>query len=68
MPWLQKVSERVHAAGKLLLTHTDGENKDLMSLYRQCGFDVAESVCPAPMTKCTLAEIRLSATLGKLTA
>jgi hypothetical protein len=58
MPWLQKVSQRVHAAGKLLLTHTDGENKDLMPLYHKCGFDVAESICPAPMTKCTLAEIR----------
>ncbi|MDA0746489.1 MAG: hypothetical protein O2954_08210 [bacterium] len=59
-PWLKKVSARVHAAGKHLLTHTDGENKALFPLYPACGFDVAESVCPAPMTKCTLAEIRQS--------
>lgn len=57
-PWLQRVSRRVHAAGRLLLTHTDGENRGLMPLYPGCGFDVGESVCPAPMTSCTLAEIR----------
>lgn len=57
-PWLQKVSARLHDAGKLLLTHTDGENEALFPLYEGCGFDVAESVCPAPMTRCSLAEIR----------
>ena len=57
-PWLQRVSQRTHAAGKLLLTHTDGENRALLPLYPACGFDVAESVCPSPMTRCTLAEIR----------
>ena len=57
-PWLKKVRDRLHATGKFLLTHTDGENEDLLPLYRDCGFDVAESVCPKPMTKCTLAEVR----------
>ncbi len=57
-PWLKRVSDRLHAAGKFLLTHTDGENKALLPLYPACGFDVAESVCPAPMTQCTLAEVR----------
>ena len=57
-PWLKKVSDRVHAAGKFLLTHTDGENRGLLPLYPACGFDVAESVCPHPMTQLTLAEIR----------
>ena len=57
-PWLRRVSDRLHAAGKHLLTHTDGENRGLLPLYRTSGFDVAESVCPHPMTRCTLAEIR----------
>lgn len=57
-PWLKRVGQRLHTAGKLLLTHTDGENGDLMPLYGDCGFDVAESVCPHPMTKSSLAEIR----------
>lgn len=58
VPWLKKVSKRVHHAGKLLLTHTDGENKALLPIYPYCGIDVAESVCPYPMTACTLKEIR----------
>jgi hypothetical protein len=54
MPWLRKASDRLHRAGRLLLTHTDGENRGLLSLLRQSGFDIADSVCPAPMTKVTL--------------
>ena len=58
VPWLKKVSKRVHDAGKLVLTHTDGENEALLPLYPSCEFDIAESVCPYPMTACTLKEIR----------
>ena len=57
-PWLQKVADRVHRAGKKFLTHCDGENKGLLPQYPNCRFDVAESVCPSPMTQCTLAELR----------
>lgn len=57
-PWLRHVADRAHAAGKFLLTHTDGENEKLLPLYPPCGFDVAESVCTAPMMRNTLAEIR----------
>lgn len=58
MPWLQKASARLHAAQKYVLTHTDGENRALLPYYPHCGFDIAESVCPAPMTHCSLAELR----------
>jgi hypothetical protein len=58
-PWLKWAADRVHEAGKFLLTHTDGENEKLLPLYPGCGFDVAESVCPTPMTRCSLAEIRV---------
>jgi hypothetical protein len=57
-PWLQRVSRRLHASGKYPLTHTDGENEALLPLYPDCGIDVAESVCPAPMTRCSLSEVR----------
>ncbi len=57
-PGLQRAAARLHARGKFLLTHTDGENEALLPLYPACGFDVAESVCPAPMTRCTLAQAR----------
>jgi len=59
-PWLQKVADRLHRAGKLFLTHCDGENRNLLPLFPDCRFDVAESVCPAPMTQCTLPELRLA--------
>lgn len=57
-PALRQVSDRAHAAGKRVLTHTDGENAGLLQHYSACGFDVGESVCPAPMTSLTLAQIR----------
>jgi len=57
-PWLRRVSERMHAAGKIVVSHTDGENQMLLPLYRTAGFDLAEAVCPRPMTRCTLKEVR----------
>lgn len=58
LPWLNKAAESVHGKGKFLLTHTDGENKNLMDLYDRCTFDIADSVCPAPMTKLDAEEYR----------
>ena len=55
-PWIRKVSERLAAAGNLLLCHTDGENEGLMDLIRDSGMHIAESICPAPMTRLSLAE------------
>ena len=56
LPWLSHLAEMAHARGKLVLTHTDGENRGLTDLYRRCHFDVADSVCPKPMTKLSLEE------------
>ncbi|MBD3305266.1 hypothetical protein GF339_02835, partial [candidate division KSB3 bacterium] len=58
MPSLVKYGERLHQRGKFLLTHTDGENKGLLDLYVASQFDIADSICPAPMTKLSLQEIR----------
>jgi uroporphyrinogen-III decarboxylase len=57
-PWLNKATDTMRAVGKLLLTHTDGENKDLLPALEHCRFDIADSVCPAPMTKLTIQEYR----------
>jgi hypothetical protein len=57
-PALRNYAEVLHRQGKYLMTHTDGENQRLFPLYRRAGFDVADSVCPYPMTRCTLEEIR----------
>jgi hypothetical protein len=57
LPALSAYAPALHEKGKLLMTHTDGENRKLLPLYREAGFDIADSVCPYPMTSCTLEEL-----------
>ena len=57
-PWLHRAADKLHGVGKYLLTHTDGENKALLPDLQQGRFDIADSVCPAPMTKVSLREYR----------
>ena len=66
MPHLQKFAEILHPKGKLLQTHCDGENKGLLDLLAESGMDIAEAVCPRPMTKVTITEVK-KAFKGKLT-
>jgi methylmalonyl-CoA mutase cobalamin-binding domain/chain len=56
LPWLRRVADELGGRGKIVATHTDGENKGLMDLIRDCGCHVAESVTPAPMTKVGIGE------------
>jgi hypothetical protein len=49
-PVLQKYADRLHACGKLLATHTDGEMAQLIRLLLDTGVDIAECFTPAPMT------------------
>ena len=58
LPALRNYAQVLHTKGKYLMTHTDGENKNLLPLYLEADFDVADSVCPYPMTRCHLEEIR----------
>jgi len=55
---LHDYAQVLHRQGKYLMTHTDGENRQLLALYLRAGFDIADSVCPYPMTRCRLEEIR----------
>jgi corrinoid protein of di/trimethylamine methyltransferase len=55
-PWLREASGVLHNHGKLMLCHTDGENLGLMDLLADCGMDIADAVCPYPMTKVTVGE------------
>ena len=57
LPSLKKQAELLHRKNKYLLTHTDGENRGLLELFVKSGFDVADSICPAPLTSLTLKEI-----------
>lgn len=56
LPWLQKVSDVLHSHGKMVHCHCDGENLGLMDLIRNSGIDVAEAICPYPMTKVRIEE------------
>jgi uroporphyrinogen-III decarboxylase len=58
LPSLGGYAQTLHQRGKFLMTHTDGENQKLFPLYQRAGFDIADSVCPYPMTRCTLEETR----------
>ena len=51
LPWLQKAARAFHAKGKLIISHTDGENRKLMELIKTSGLDGAELICPHPQTK-----------------
>jgi corrinoid protein of di/trimethylamine methyltransferase len=56
LPWLQKTCEILHGQGKMVHTHCDGENLGLMDLIRNSGIDMAEAICPYPMTKVRIEE------------
>jgi hypothetical protein len=58
LPSLASFAGQLHSKGKFLMTHTDGENQKLFPLYRRAGFDITDSVCPYPMTRCTLEDTR----------
>ena len=55
---LRDYAEMLHQKGKYLMTHPDGENKRLLPLLVRSGFDIADSVCPHPMTSVRLEEFR----------
>jgi hypothetical protein len=56
LPAYQKYSDILHAQGKVVGTHADGELKPLLGLLAESGLDVCESFSPAPLTSCTLDE------------
>ena len=57
-PWLARVAESLHEKGKYLLTHTDGENRGLLDCYLDGDIDVADSICPKPMTRLSFREVQ----------
>ena len=57
LPDLQKYTIMLHAQGKKVGSHTDGNIKPLLNLLADSGLDVCESVSPYPLTECTFDEI-----------
>jgi hypothetical protein len=58
LPWLRRFADILHDRGKFLLTHTDGENRGLLDLYVDSGIDIADSICPRPMTSLSFREVQ----------
>jgi hypothetical protein len=55
-PSYQRYSQILHAQGKKLGSHTDGNLKKLVPLLPESGLDVCESFTPAPITGCPFEE------------
>jgi hypothetical protein len=56
MPFMQEAADKIHARGKYLGSHMDGNIKSLLHLVPECGIDVVESFSPAPLTGLTFAD------------
>ena len=57
-PYLKNCSDIVHKAGKFFVTHADGENEGLIQEYMNADIDIADSICPYPMTKLKIKDFR----------
>ena len=57
LPQFQDISKKLHKCGKKIISHCDGENFDLWSLYLKSGIDILEAVAVKPMVKQDLEEI-----------
>ena len=56
IPLYDEAAEALHAAGKLLGTHLDGNNRGWAEDVAACGLDYVEAFTPAPDTDMTLAD------------
>jgi hypothetical protein len=56
LPMYQKYCDALHAQGKKVGSHTDGDMRPLLNLLSQSGLDVCESFSPTPLTNCTFEE------------
>ncbi|HEX8992406.1 MAG TPA: uroporphyrinogen decarboxylase family protein [Anaerolineales bacterium] len=56
LPAYQKYCAALHAQGKKVGSHTDGNMRPLLDLLPHTGLDVCESFSPYPLTPCTFEE------------
>ena len=56
-----EVARRVHAKGKYLAVHVDGEMKGCLRNFAQCGVDCIDAATPAPMFALTPDQARFEA-------
>lgn len=56
LPAYQKYCEALHAQGKKVGSHTDGNMRPLLDLLPQTGLDICELFSPYPLTPCRFEE------------
>ena len=58
------VARRLHARGKFLAVHVDGESRGVLGWLAECGVDCADALTPHPMFALTPAQMRAEAGEG----
>ncbi len=58
IPYYQKRTEQLHAAGKFVHIHVDGAMKPLLTYLRDCPWDGIEAATPLPQGDVTIEEIK----------
>lgn len=58
MPRWQRISQRLHKAGRFVHTHWDGNSKTMLPYLQETGLDGVEALTPLPMGDITLEEIK----------
>lgn len=56
-----EVARRLHAEGKYLAVHVDGESRGVLGWLAECGVDCADALTPAPMFSRTPVQMRAEA-------
>jgi hypothetical protein len=56
-----EVARRLHARGKYLAVHVDGESRGVLRWLAECGVDCADALTPKPMFSLTPAQMRVAA-------
>jgi hypothetical protein len=57
-PYYKKRVPGLHKAGKYIFVHVDGTVRGVLPLMEETGVDCAQSLTPAPVGDCTVAEMR----------
>jgi hypothetical protein len=58
LPACQRRCERLHAAGKFVSSHWDGDTRPLLPYARETGLDGIEAITPEPQGDVTLEEVK----------
>lgn len=58
LPTCQRRSEKLHAAGKFVCSHWDGDVKALLPYVHETGLDGIEAITPYPQGDVTLGEVK----------